>query len=312
MNTYPRGWFCLGAANQLQSSRLTPVPAFGTKLVGFRSEGGTPHLLDGYCPHMGAELAHGCLEKNNIRCPFHHWVWGPDGSCREIPYAKRIPERAHLNSWPIRDMHGLLMFWYDPQGYTNPTFNIPELADYKPDEWTEWSLRSVQIHTHWKELVDNVADKAHFGPVHQAPITHFENSFSGHTAVQHSKVASDSLGEMNFVATYYGPAYQIGEYTSLWSGREIRARMLNTHLPLTENSFLLTFGVMLKKASLRPEDDWSEFLEDYTERSMQSFMQDVEIWKHKRYVANPVLCDGDGPLHQLRKWYSQFYEKLPQ
>mgnify|MGYP000962664852 FL=1 len=33
----------------------------------------------------------------------------------------------------------------------------------------------------------------------------------------------------------------------------------------------------------------------------------MEIWDNKVRVGNPVLCDGDGPIHMLRKWYSQFY-----
>ena len=44
--------------------------------------------------------------------------------------------------------------------------------------------------------------------------------------------------------------------------------------------------------------------------SIDSFIQDVEIWDNKVRVGNPVLCDGDGPIHMLRKWYSQFYLNL--
>ena len=36
--------------------------------------------------------------------------------------------------------------------------------------------------------------------------------------------------------------------------------------------------------------------------------QDAPIWEAKRYVEKPILCDGDGKLGPLRKWYQQFYE----
>ena len=36
-------------------------------------------------------------------------------------------------------------------------------------------------------------------------------------------------------------------------------------------------------------------------------MQDVEVWKGKARVDNPLLCEEDGPLYQLRRWYEQFY-----
>jgi 3-ketosteroid 9alpha-monooxygenase subunit A len=38
--------------------------------------------------------------------------------------------------------------------------------------------------------------------------------------------------------------------------------------------------------------------------------QDIPIWEHKIYLENPVLCDGDGPIHQYRKWFRQFYAEL--
>lgn len=36
-------------------------------------------------------------------------------------------------------------------------------------------------------------------------------------------------------------------------------------------------------------------------------VNDMPIWNHKIYQENPILCDGDGPIHQYRKWFSQFY-----
>ena len=32
----------------------------------------------------------------------------------------------------------------------------------------------------------------------------------------------------------------------------------------------------------------------------------MAIWENKIYIPDPVVCDGDGPLHKLRKWYGQF------
>ena len=37
-----------------------------------------------------------------------------------------------------------------------------------------------------------------------------------------------------------------------------------------------------------------------------AFGQDVAIWENKIYIPDPVVCDGDGPLRKLRKWYGQF------
>jgi 3-ketosteroid 9alpha-monooxygenase subunit A len=48
-------------------------------------------------------------------------------------------------------------------------------------------------------------------------------------------------------------------------------------------------------------------VDEYTRMSVESFVQDVEIWNNKVRIDNPLLCDGDGPINMVRKWYSQFY-----
>lgn len=32
----------------------------------------------------------------------------------------------------------------------------------------------------------------------------------------------------------------------------------------------------------------------------------MAIWNNKCIIDNPLMCDGDGPVRLVRKWYSQF------
>ena len=45
----------------------------------------------------------------------------------------------------------------------------------------------------------------------------------------------------------------------------------------------------------------------YGEMFGGGFLQDVHIWQNKVPVQNPLLCEEDGPVYQLRRWYEQFY-----
>ena len=38
---------------------------------------------------------------------------------------------------------------------------------------------------------------------------------------------------------------------------------------------------------------------------------DFIVWNNKRFRPNPLLCDGDGPILQFRKWFKQFYPEAP-
>jgi len=39
----------------------------------------------------------------------------------------------------------------------------------------------------------------------------------------------------------------------------------------------------------------------------EGFLEDVEIWKHKARIDNPLLTEEDGAVYQHRRWYEQFY-----
>jgi 3-ketosteroid 9alpha-monooxygenase subunit A len=39
----------------------------------------------------------------------------------------------------------------------------------------------------------------------------------------------------------------------------------------------------------------------------EGFLDDVEIWKHKTRIENPLLTEEDGAVYQHRRWYEQFY-----
>ena len=34
---------------------------------------------------------------------------------------------------------------------------------------------------------------------------------------------------------------------------------------------------------------------------------DIPIWSNKRHRERPLLCDGDGPIPDFRRYFSQFY-----
>lgn len=63
----------------------------GEQVAVFRSQEGKAYVVDGYCPHLGANLAvGGRVVGNCIECPFHGWQFqGSDGKCVKIPYAEK-------------------------------------------------------------------------------------------------------------------------------------------------------------------------------------------------------------------------------
>lgn len=315
---YARGWHYIGMRQEFVNEPLR-LACFGTLLVGYRGEDGEVHVLDGYCPHMGADLCEGAVEGNSIRCPFHAWRWGSDGVCDEIPYATRIPDKAKIKKWPTMEVNGLVFVWNDPEG-SEPTcdITIPNINIDESDEWTDWIVRTSRINTNCRELIDNVSDKAHFATVHHSEAVEFTNIFERHIATQimlginDGGSEFDDSAEMISTATYYGPAVMIDDMKQIFNGHQVESIWLNSHRPVDLNSFDLCFGVAMKKIKGLSDEENKAFVQAYVTASQASFDQDIKIWYNKTRVDNPVLCDGDGPINMLRQWYQQFYVDVDQ
>ena len=183
---YARGWHCLGPVENYLDGKPHGVEIFGTMLVVFADSHGEVKVLDGYCRHMGGNLSQGTIKGDEVACPFHDWRWGGDGKCKEIPYARRVPMRARTARFETAERNGQLFIWPDPEGSAAALEILPpEIPDVLTDAYTDWSWHTKEINgSHCRELIDNVADMAHFYYVHFAFPPSFRNVYEGHTATQ--------------------------------------------------------------------------------------------------------------------------------
>lgn len=306
-DSYPRGWFVIAMSSDLGPGDVTKMTYFGRDFVLYRGESGTPHVMDAYCPHLGAHLGVGGeVEGDALRCPFHAWRFGADGKCDEIPYAKKIPPRACVRAWQLQEKNGLVFLWHCPEG-SEPSYEIPEMPELSEPAWMPWQAKLLSIATHPREVVENLADKGHFPKVHGTHANEFDNEYRGHIGVQRTKGVAypRSGGEDPFEleGTYYGPGYMISKMAGV-----LENRLLLAHTPIDKNSLHLRFGVSLK---LRRDSKKADaFAQQYIENLQVGFEEDIAIWEHKVYRDRPTLCDGDGPIGKLRRWYRQFYLPL--
>ena len=319
---YARGWHCLGLARDFADGTPHRIDAFGQKLVVFAGEDGQVNVLDAYCRHMGGDLSQGTVKGNEIACPFHDWRWGGDGRCKQIPYARRVPLRARTQAWTTLVQDEMLFVWNDPEGKPPPEdVTIPRIEAVDDDTWTDWLWYTTTIEgANCREIVDNVVDMAHFFYVHYSFPTYFKNVFEGHTAWQYmngsgredvrpqnpSKQTPVVLGTTS-VAAYHGPSFMTDEVTYHYEDLDVETILINCHYPVDANSFVLQYGIMVKKPAGMADADAEAMARKTGAFIKYGFEQDVAIWKTKARIDNPLLCEEDGPVYQLRRWYEQFY-----
>ena len=317
---FARGWHCLGLAAFFRDGRPHAVHAFGTKLVIFADEHGALCVLDAYCRHMGGDLTQGTVKDGNIACPFHDWRWAGNGRCVAIPYARRVPPRARTRAWTTLEKNGQLFVWNDPEGNPPPAeVEVPAIEAVGSSEWSDWVWTTMTIEgSNCREIIDNVADMAHFFYVHFAFPTYFKNVFEGHVATQYMQsrgrpdlgAGSNYSGENNVLrseASYFGPSYMINRLWNDFQGTTVESVLVNCHYPIDANSFVLQYAVMVKKMPGVDSEMANKIAGKFAKSFKVGFEQDVAIWQNKSRIDNPLLCEEDGPVYQLRRWYQQFY-----
>ena len=247
-----------------------------------------------------------------------------------IPYAKHIPERAvnALRAWPVLEKNGFIAMWYDPAG-GDPEDYLPTISQWGMEGWGDWIFQRSRIRAKPCDVIENIVDIAHFPHVHGGTVKSFENRFKDRSVTQLSTVARDPKASMitppglPFTledensdsaspeadawgdATYHGPSIMYYYTESRSPELSYKSWWVNVHTTINDEELDLCSAVIMGPLDDKPLPE--EFMQMYPLMAHAAFGQDVEIWKDKIYRADPILCDGDGPINKLRRWYEQFY-----
>ena len=107
-----RYWHPVALSEQLPHPDCAPrrVSLLGERLVAFRDTEGRVGVFNELCMHRGASLALGRVENNGIRCLYHGWKFGVDGTIQETPNHSdgRFRDRLKAPCFPVREEGGLI------------------------------------------------------------------------------------------------------------------------------------------------------------------------------------------------------------
>ena len=160
-------WLPAMLAEELPSDGCDPVriKLLSERLLAVRDSEGRLGLIDEFCAHRGVSLWFGRNEKGGIRCPYHGWKYGVDGTCQEIPSepaASAMCDRIKLKSYPLIERGGVLWTYMGP----------PELQPPEP-EWefatvpAEQSFTSKRLQeSNWLQALEGGIDSSHVSFLH--------------------------------------------------------------------------------------------------------------------------------------------------
>jgi phenylpropionate dioxygenase-like ring-hydroxylating dioxygenase large terminal subunit len=156
------GWYWVIPSKKLRVNEVKPVTVLGRELAIYRGKDKRAVIVDAYCPHMGAHLAQGKVEGNELRCFFHHWQFDEQGFCVNIPCLDQ-PIAVRLKTWPTAEKYGMIWVWTGDI----PKQPLPFVPELENKEFDVAFGNYFSVNSHPNAVMINAIDAQHFNTVHK-------------------------------------------------------------------------------------------------------------------------------------------------
>ncbi|MGI9642674.1 MAG: aromatic ring-hydroxylating oxygenase subunit alpha [Acidimicrobiia bacterium] len=175
--------FCPSASIREPGSYLARVAA-GRELVAVRDREGVVRVFKNACRHRGTAIVSGCGSAGTLACPYHGWVYRPDGRLRHVPGTEGFPHldlnASGLVEVPSVEVGGFVVIDQDGESDLSaftiprtPALDTPILLDH-----SEGTIRA-----NWKVFLESFLEGYHIRSTHRE--TFFPFQYDNVNAVEH-------------------------------------------------------------------------------------------------------------------------------
>lgn len=310
----PAGWYQIGWSDDFPVGEVRPLHLFGADLVAYRGEQGVT-VLDAHCPHMGAHLGHGgIVEGDDIVCPFHGWVWSPEGRNVSIPDGSPPNRAQRLGCWHVEENAQIVLLWFHPRR-EEPTWTVPKLVD---DEAAFHPIgpgrRCWTVRVHPQVVAENAIDSAHFTWVHRAasaptivgmedrgPVLHVSQEMEFGGARKKTWLTPDGPIKGSLEIDLFG----LGLARTRFAGADEACTLVApTPIDGTTCEYRMTNWVPRTPG----EDELTDRARRRIDEQFKQAERDFVIWEHMRYVERPPLSRTEVKPHKaFSRWAERFY-----
>jgi phenylpropionate dioxygenase-like ring-hydroxylating dioxygenase large terminal subunit len=161
-----KGWYLVCLSQEIPKGQVKSLEICGQRIVLFRGQDGKINALDAYCPHLGTDLGIGRVDKNLIRCFFHHWAFDGQGNCQDIPCQTTIPEAAKLPAYTCEEKYGFIWIYPDE----NATEPLPDFDELQGKKILIKFDKALQRNCHHHICMMNGIDVQHLQTVHKIKV----------------------------------------------------------------------------------------------------------------------------------------------
>ncbi len=294
---YPNGWFAVCYSDEIKPCEVKPLEYFGNPLVVYRTEAGEARVIDAHCPHLGAHLGFGgAVVCDTVRCPFHHWRFGADGKCVDIPYAQRIPPLAKIGVWPTCESSGLVFVWYHGE-QKPPASPIPPIEEYGAPGWGDYVRFRWKVKSRMYDMGENPVDAQHFRFLHGGVAPSFDQVDDGRGGLKNVSNLDMPTPKGNIkgsiTSEHFGPGFGIVHVRGV-----VHTIIVMANTPIDGETVDVRFNYLQPKT----DDPKQQRIGAAMIKNLKGQMdQDVMIFENKKYLTEPLLVPEDGPIAEYRR-----------
>lgn len=175
-------WAGIGFGKDVpRSGDAVPVDFLGMPLLMLRDRSGAVRVFQNICRHRGMILVQEPTTiRGVIRCPYHSWCYGLDGSLRTTPDVggPGINEHPDFDKSALGLVEVRAALFHDVV-FVNISGDAPEFDDYAAElksRWAEFdrpifhggpeSSFQLEVKSNWKLAVENYCESYHLPMVH--------------------------------------------------------------------------------------------------------------------------------------------------
>jgi Rieske 2Fe-2S family protein len=173
---FEHGWVCVGRSSDVGRPGARRAVRIGSESVLLvRAESGELNGFFNVCRHRGHELlpVGECHTGRVIRCPYHAWVYGLDGSLRGAPH---FGDRSGFDRSDYPLVRANVVEWHgwvfaNPSGdavdFRAYVGNLEEhIADHEPARLVSAVRHDYVVDANWKIITENYHECYHCPQIH--------------------------------------------------------------------------------------------------------------------------------------------------
>lgn len=313
----PNVWYPFG---KILNTDLQQYTFFDDSYVAYKNNQGKIIVHTDICPHQGASLSKGWIDRNRcLHCPYHGFEF-TDGVFSKIPDPSQDPPkfRSKLEMKVLPSMYDETICFVAP--------NITNEKDiqpiYYPPEENDAEFRAVEgfklIPTNYQSVCENLLDMLHISYVHsfgsrKLPLpfkTKFEMQTPSHGRSEfyyhpNENTISGKIGKVTTVRVENEFILPTNTVTRVFAGDTIKT-VFTRSIPISETKTLLYWKVY-RNFWTNPLGDW--FMTYLMKKTIE---EDYQILKHvsHQHRDGPIKTKYDKTILEFRKAQQEALDEI--